>query len=75
MNIMFDFFYEITEFGSQISGLLNWGLGTINNFLATVSECQPLQTMIQMVNRCPAPFPMLFSAIFAAGLFDYVRGR
>lgn len=72
---MFDFFYEISEFSGQISGLLNWGITTINSFLGSLSDCQPLQHVIQTVNACPHPVPALFSAIFAAGIFDYVRGR
>ena len=72
---MFDFFGEISEFSNQIVSLMNWGLGTINGFLSCVSDCQPLQTMIQTINRCPEPFPALFSAVFAAGIFEYVRGR
>lgn len=72
---MFDFFLETSEFNNQVVGLLNFGITTINNFLGQLSDCQPLQAMIQTVNAFPAPFPALFSAVFAAGIFEYIRGR
>lgn len=72
---MFDFFLETSEFENQLVGLFNFGISTINSFLGQLSDCQPLQSMIQTVNAFPEPLPALFSAVFAAGIFEYIRGR